>query len=371
MRFNLMELSGSLGDLGTFIPLTAAMSLVTGMDIGIILIFAGLFNISTGILFGLPIPVQPMKAITVVAIAEQLLPNEIAAAGIIAGSIMFILGITKLVEKVEQIVPKAVIRGIQLGIGIKLILKAIGFVLPIPLFGWDSIVIVTVLGILVLYSKRFSRFPAALMLLIIGTVIMFIQSPNLLKSITIGLPNFFLIIPDTESWLNGFFFGTLPQIPLTLLNSVLAVCMLSGDIFPGRRVSTSKMAVSVGLMNLIACPFGAMPMCHGSGGLAGQYHFGARTGGSVVMLGVMKLLIGIILSAGTLQLIHNYPLSILGIMLFFAGIELAMPVRDQNKMVDIITAIVTALGIISINTMGGFIIGTLVYLSMCKWRFKS
>ena len=43
----------------------------------------------------------------------------------------------------------------------------------------------------------------------------------------------------------------MPQIPLTLLNSVIAVCQLSGDLFPDKSPSATKVATSVGLMNLV------------------------------------------------------------------------------------------------------------------------
>ncbi|NJO54669.1 MAG: hypothetical protein HC829_07365, partial [Bacteroidales bacterium] len=88
--------------------------------------------------------------------------------------------------------------------------------------------------------------------------------------------------------------GTIPQVPLTLLNSVVAVCALSVDLFPHRPANPRLVAVSVALMNLVCCPLGAMPMCHGTGGLAGQHRFGARTGGSVVMLGATKMLLAVL-----------------------------------------------------------------------------
>ncbi len=362
MRFSLLEFSGSLGDLGTFIPLVAAISIVTGMDIGLILIFAGIFNILTGLLFGQPIPVQPMKAIAAVAIAEQLLPAEIAAAGLLAGAIVFLLGVSGLISKVEHIIPKSIIRGIQLGVGLKLALKGISFISEMPLVGLNSITIALSIGLVILLLKNKKRFPAALALFSSGFLILFFLEPNVFSQFHFSLPSFQIIIPTADNWLTGFTKGTLPQIPLTLLNSVFAVCILSGDLFPSKQISTERMATSVGLMNLIGCGFGGLPMCHGSGGLAGQYHFGARTGGSVVMLGVIKLLVGLFLGVFAMQLIQLYPLSILGIMLIFAGYELAKPIRDQKQISNLIVACSTALGIIYFNTLYGFLIGLSIFL---------
>jgi MFS superfamily sulfate permease-like transporter len=361
MRFNLMELSGAMGDLGTFIPLVAAITIVSGMDIGIILIFAGIFNIVTGIIFGQPIPVQPMKAIAAVAIAEYLLPSEIAAAGLIVGAIIFVLGSTGLIEKINKIIPMPVIRGIQLGIGLKIIIKGFSFIKDLPWLGYDSIIAALMMGVTVIILKKVKKFPSALLLFISGLVILYVLHPTLIDKFSFSLPLLSIVEISKDSWINGFYLGALPQIPLTLLNSVFAICVLSGDLFPGQQISARKMSTSVGLMNLIGCWFGAMPMCHGSGGLAGQYHFGARTGGSVVLLGIGKLLFGLFLGVYTMKIIQLFPFSILGVMLLFAGIELALPARDQNNYIGFMVTIITAAGILGLNTIIGFTIGITIY----------
>lgn len=360
MKFSMMELSGSLGDLGTFIPLTLALAMTTSMDLGTILIFAGLANIVTGILFGLPVPVQPMKAIAAVAIAEQLLPEEIAAAGIVVGAVILVLGATKWTEKIDSLVPRSVIRGIQLGVGIKLAAKGISMISATPLVGMDSITMALALGLMASLAIRFRRIPSALIMFAVGLAAIFLSLPATEMLSGFSTPDFNLITWQMSDWTNGILLGAVPQLPLTLLNSVLAVCALSGDLFPRQRISTSKMAISVGIMNLIACPFGAMPMCHGSGGLAGQYHFGARTGGSVLVLGSIKLIVGAFFGVSLMTALSLYPMSILGLMLIMAGIELAKPARDQTRRIDIIVMLVTVAGILAVNTAVGFAIGLMV-----------
>lgn len=357
MRFTLLEFSGSLGDLGTFIPLAVSMALVSGMDIGIILIFAGLFNILTGILFGLPIPVQPMKAIAAVAIAEQMLPAEIAAAGLAMGGVLLVLGLTGWVEKLEKLVPLPVIRGIQLGIGLKLSIKGIEFITQTGTFGLDSISMALALGGITLLLRPTKSFPAALLLLIIGVGITLSATPLDTEYLRLSLSQFSFNFPNGTMWKNGILMGALPQLPLTILNSVIAICALSGDLFPGRKIAANRMASSVGLMNLLSCGFGAMPMCHGSGGLAGQYHFGARTGGSVVMLGAGKLLTGLFFGSAAMQILVHFPYSVLGIMLLFAGVELAMPAKDQKTPQQFLVMIITSVGIVAINTTVGVLLG--------------
>jgi len=85
---------------------------------------------------------------------------------------------------------------------------------------------------------------------------------------------------EAEQSKQGFsFFGVhgagivltgIPQLPLTTLNSVVAVCQLSEDLFPAKPVRPVLVSVSVGLMNMVGAWFGAMPCCHGAGGLAAQ-----------------------------------------------------------------------------------------------------
>lgn len=368
MRFDLRELSGGLGDLGTFIPIVTALSIVSGMDIAMILVVAGLANVATGLLFGLPIPVQPMKSIAAVAIVEKLLPTEIAAAGLLAGAVMFLLGASNLIERIEKLIPQAVVRGIQLGVGIKLALKGISFIAVLPVWGINSMAITGGLLLLLLVEHRVRRFPTALVFLLIGFVIMFFARSFPVGIATISVPHLQFILPEPSAWWHGLIYGAIPQLPLTILNSVVAVCALSGILFPGQRVPVTKMSVSVGLMNLLGCWFGGMPMCHGSGGLAGQYRFGARTGGSVVALGVAKLGLGLFFGATAASLLVAYPRSVLGVMLVLAGIELARPARDQRALRPFVIMALTAAGTMATNVLVGFLLGTTLTL---VWKTPS
>ncbi len=367
MRFSLMEFSGGLGDLGTFIPLAVAMSLANGMDIAVVLIFAGIANILTGVLFGLPVPVQPMKAIAAVAIAEQLGTGEIAAAGLLMGVLMITLSATGAVEKIKNIVPVAVVRGIQLGVGLKLAIKGVEFIAGADWLALDGALIAIILGVITLALMRAKQIPTALGIFAVGIAIMFINLPSGTTFFQPGSLELQFIIPTLTEWRQGFLRGALPQLSLTLLNSVIAVCALSGDLFPNKRISTKSMATSVGAMNLLFCWFGAMPMCHGSGGLAGQYHFGARTGGSVVMLGIGKLIVGISLGVGAMTLLQYYPLSILGTLLVFAGIELSKPAMSVTDKRGFTVLLLTVVGILALNTFAGVIMG-LVTATLLKER---
>jgi MFS superfamily sulfate permease-like transporter len=159
--------------------------------------------------------------------------------------------------------------------------------------------------------------------------------------------------------------AALPQIPLTTLNSVIAVCALSADLFPGRKAEPRRVSISVGLMNVVAAWFGAMPMCHGAGGLAGQYRFGARTNGSILFLGSVKLLVAVLFGSSLMALCQVFPAGVLGVMLAVSGLELALVTRDQTSRVDAYTMLLTAGVCLGLNNIAlGFIVGIVLSWGM-------
>ncbi len=365
LRFNRHELSGSLGDMGTFIPILVGMVTVCGLNAGSALFFAGFFNLITGFIFGIPLAVQPMKAIGTISINEGLTVNQILTAGIVTSVVIFLLGVTNLIGVLYKHIPLSVIRGLQLGLGFLLIIKGVKMVTDTnTIFGLDSIAVGTFCGLLVLFLFFSKKFPGALVVFAIGFIFLFLRSPNVLEGLSyeFSIPKF--VIPCKEDFISGALRAGIPQVPLTTLNSVIAVCALSWDLFPKKGVDTRKMATSVGLMNLIGCWFGAMPMCHGAGGLAAQYSFGARTGGSIVFLGIVKMIIGFFFGAYAIKLLSVYPLSVLGVLLTFSGLELAMVSRDIKARSDMFVMLLTAAVIIAFHSTAiGFIVGlALAYL---------
>ena len=361
IRFSWMEFSGSLGDLGLFLPLVVAMTIACDLNIGVILILAGLMNVCTGFLFRQPIPVQPMKAIAAVVITEGLVQDELIAAGLLMGVILLLC--SGIVDKINRYVPKPIVWGIQLGIGIKLALKGVEWVSGLTIIGWDSIICaVIVVGVLLLLANR--KQPTLLYIFLFGFVILYLKQPDVFSSVSLSGPNFFWHWPSQTAWSGGLLKGALPQLPLTLLNSVVALCALSSKYFPGRGVQPRKITASIGLMNLFCVPLGGIPMCHGSGGLAAQHRFGARTGGSVILLGALKIIIGFLFGGALLELLQSYPMAILGPMLIFAGVELARPSKDVlSDKKGLTVAIITAIFILGINTLAGFLAGSSVSIA--------
>ncbi len=364
-RFNRHELGGALGDMGTFIPILVGMVTVCGLNAGSALFFAGFFNLITGFIFGIPLAVQPMKAIGTIAINEGLTVNQILAAGIVTSAVVFLLGVTNLIGFLNKHIPLSVVRGLQLGLGLLLIIKGVKMVNDTnTIFGFDSIAVGAFCGLLVLFLFFSKKFPGALIVFAIGFLFLFLRTPNILEGFNyeLSIPRF--VIPYKDDFISGTLKAAIPQIPLTTLNSVIAVCALSWDLFPKKGADTRRMATSVGLMNLIGCWFGAMPMCHGAGGLAAQYRFGARTGGSIVFLGIVKMIIGFFFGAYAIKLLSVYPLSVLGVLLTFSGLELAMTSKDIKTRSDMFVMFLTAAVIIAFHSTAiGFVVGlALAYL---------
>jgi MFS superfamily sulfate permease-like transporter len=358
-KLNRHEISGSLGDLGTFIPLLVGMSITNGLDFATALFFAGLFNIVTGFAFSIPMAVQPMKAIAAVAISEHLPLGQIMAAGIWTSLIIFLLGITGLITVVDRWVPKPVIRGLQLGLGLQLIGNGVKLVRDTQsLWGLDSIGVGIAGFALVLIFAASRKVPSALILFVAGLGLALASHPNTFSEIRLGW-NFPHWVPLTwNDFRESFFRAALPQIPLTTLNSVIAVCALSVDLFPNHPARPRKVAVSVGLMNLVSGWFGGMPMCHGAGGLAGQYRFGARSSASILFLGGMKLLLAVFFGGSLLSLLHVYPKSVLGVLLGISGLELALVATDQTEREAATVMLATAAAVLALNsTATGFAIG--------------
>ncbi|KAL4925711.1 putative sulfate/molybdate transporter [Aspergillus undulatus] len=329
------EIAGSLGDLGTFLPIALALAANGTVSLASTLIFSGIFNILTGLVFGIPLPVQPMKAIAAVAIARSFSPGSIAAAGIFVAAVLFVGSITGLLQWFTRVIPIPVVKGIQVGAGLSLVMAActtlrdLGWIHP----SWadNRLWAIGVFVALLLTNSTPRRLPYALVVFIIGLVLAIIRSA--LKS---SLPSFPLwhpsiVVPTGHQWTHGAIDAGLGQLPLTTLNSVVAVVHLAADLLPSVPTpSVTAIGLSVSLMNLIGVWFGAMPVCHGSGGLAAQYRFGARSGASVIFLGVVKLVVGLLFGESLVDLLHRFPKALLAVMVIAAGLELVRVGESLN-----------------------------------------
>ncbi|KZZ88704.1 sulfate transporter [Ascosphaera apis ARSEF 7405] len=336
-RQPLAELSGAVGDLGTFLPLAIALAMNRTVSLPATLVLSGFFNITTGVFFGIPLPVQPMKAVAAAAIANKFTPQEIAAAGIFVGGCVMVFSVTGLLKWFARMVPIPVVKGIQFGAGLSLVLSAgtnMKSVLHWTTPWFDNYLWVGAAFVGLLLANIYRRLSYGLILFIACVMIasVRISSENDTPQFALWKPTREdIVVPDAQAWKTGIVEAGLGQLPLTTLNSVLAVVYLAAELLPSLgSPSMTAVGYSVGLMNLIGCWFGAMPICHGSGGLAAQYHFGARSGASVIMLGLFKIIIGVLFGETILSLLYKFPTSFLGIMVIAAGLQLASVGESLN-----------------------------------------
>lgn len=335
----LSELSGAVGDLGTFLPILIALTVTRSISLPSTLIFSGLWNVLTGVFFGIPLPVQPMKAIAAVAIASRFTPAEIAAAGIFVGACVLFFSVTGLLGWFARVVPTPVVKGIQVGAGLSLVVSAAGM-LAADHESWlgpswaDNWIwtLAAFLGLLV--TNVYRRVPYGLVLFVLGVVfaiVLLARDPHShLPSFEFWSPA--VVVPDkAHHWVTGILDAGLGQIPLTTLNSIIAVVHLASDLLPDVHTpSVTAVGLSVAGMNLIGPWFGCMPVCHGSGGLAAQHRFGARSGASVIVLGLVKVGVGLFLGNTLVELLRAFPTAFLAVMVVGAGLELASVGESLN-----------------------------------------
>jgi MFS superfamily sulfate permease-like transporter len=332
-RFDLPEWSGAFGDLGTLIPFVAAYISILKMDANGLLVSFGLALIAAGVIYRTPFPVQPMKAIGAAAVGQSALAAGVGAAAVIGaalttGLMWIVLAASGLGRRAANWVPRPALMGVVMGLGFSFMLEGIRMMSTSPWIGG------LLLALTLLLLGR-PRVPAMLVLLAIGVALALLREPELAHQLG-GLRIEFKMptlawgtLSASDLW-TGFILLALPQLPLTFGNAYLLITEENNRLFPERPVSERSVAYSTGLMNLGASLLGGIPMCHGAGGMAGHVQFGARTGGSSIILGSILLGAGLFLSSSIDIVFKIFPHHVLGVILFMAGLQLALGSRDTG-----------------------------------------
>lgn len=268
------EWGGAFGDLGISVPVLLALSASGALDLSRALVLMGAVYIGAGLYFRLPVPVQPLKAATALVIARGMGPQALMVCSLWMAAVLAFFSVTGLSDRINKVFTRTVVRGIQLGVGL-LLLKA----------AWA------------LLAAGPGAFPAA-------------ASAS-------------AVMPGPADLASIFWLLVLPQLPLTLGNSVAATCEVSRDYFGdgAERVVPRSVTMSVAAANLAAGLFGGMPVCHGSGGVTAHHKFGARTAGSTIILGSILILLALGLgSAGSAAVLSSIPGWLLAGMLGYTGL---------------------------------------------------
>jgi len=359
IRFDRNELSGAFGDIGTDFPLIVGIILASGMNPVSALVMFGAFQILTGLIYGIPMPVQPLKAMAVIVITQKIGGNILCGAGLAIGILMLILSLSGLINIIARVIPSCVVRGIQLGLGLQLATLALKDYVPAGgLAGYGLALLCFILVVSLLGNRKY---PPALFVILVGVIYAVIFNLNLghmAQGIGFQLPK--LRVPAMQDIITGFLLLSLPQIPLSIGNSILATQQTAKDLFPEKPpLTVRKISLTYSVMNLIAPFFGGIPVCHGAGGMAGHYTFGGRTGGAVIIYGTMYLTLGLFFGAAFGDIVHIFPKPILGVLLFFEGLALMklMFGAALSKKDIMVTLMV---GLMAVGLPYGYLIGIII-----------
>ncbi len=355
-EFSIKELSGALGDFGTLLPFAIGFVVINGMNPASFLFVFGLCNIATGIIYRAPMPLQPMKAIAAIAIASRWSPDLITASALSMGLFWLILSLFQGIEPLIRQTPPSVVRGVQLALGLSLMWSGISSIRSdSPALG------VVAIGLILFLSRAGRRSPVALIILVGGILIALSRGAIPDPIISLSRPD--LAIPDVALAWRALYSGGVAQIPLTFTNAVIACCALLTEYFPNRKIAERQLMANMGVMNIGASFLGGFPVCHGAGGLASHYYFGARTGGANIMEGILEVGAGLILGSSLVTVFTAFPEALVGGMMVMVGVELGRFTLGVDKS-DLPVVVVTTIAGIYWNLGVGFVLGLLAYWLM-------
>ena len=369
IRFDRNELAGAFGDIGTDLPLVVGMILAIGLHSPSVLIMFGLMQYLTAFAYRIPMPVQPLKAVAVIVITQKIAPEVLYGGGLAIGIAMLLLTVTGGITWLARVVPKSVIRGLQLGLGLQLSLLALKDYVQADGVRGYILAALAFIVIVALWGNR--KFPPALPVIVMGVIYAFafkLSGMDLANAAGVNLPRFQTV--SLENVMTGFVVLALAQIPLSLGNSVLATRQVAEDLFPEKKISVRKLSLTYAAMNLVNPFLGGVPTCHGSGGMVGHYTFGARTGGSIIIYGTIFVTLGLFFANGFQQVVQVFPLPMLGVLLMFEGAALMMLIRDQaNVKDDLLISILV--GLIANGVPYGYAVALIIGTGLFYLRMKT
>lgn len=373
--FSFSEFSGALADLGVMLPLILALIALNGMDATAVFVGVGLAYILVALVYRLPVPVQPLKSVSALALALGLAP-VIIVTGAIWNALAFLgMGFAGLDRWVRRAFPQPVVRGIQLGLAYLLFKSAWTLVSKTPA-GWQGgftlsgqmvhwlWILVGGASIFLLIFLRWKRDLAALGLVIFGVGASGLHLGLPALSLHLTLPKLLPLVPSWEQLWQGLILLALPQIPLSLGNSIYATADAARQYFGEKaaHVTERKLMLTMGATDAMTALIGGMPLCHGCGGLTSHYRLGARSGGAPLMLGTIFLLLGLFGGSASMQVFGLIPFPVLGVLLAYVGLQHALLARDLRGLQAWLTALlVLGLTIWLGNLALGFVSAAVFY----------
>ena len=356
LRFDRVEWAAAFADLGVFVPYVVAYVGVLKMDpVGILLAF-GMALVCCGLAYRTPLPVQPMKAVGALAVAQagMVSSNAVVAASLVTGALWLLLGMSGAAGRLARLVPKEAVLGVMLGLGLSFVLQGLRMMDG----DWPAALLA-----LALLLRKSRLFPAMLVLLAGGLAYGVARDPGLWKQASFTFawrwPAFAPLHLSWDDVVTGTLLLALPQLPLTLGNAVIATKEENNRLFPDRPASVKKLGLSTGLMNLAAGLVGGVPMCHGAGGMAAYTAFGARSGGAPLIFGATLLVLALCFSGAIAFLLQAVPAAVLGAILLLAGAHMIlgnMPrSRDWRVLLPVLLTAAVALWNVGLGLVAGVV----------------
>lgn len=380
-RFSIAEFSGSLADLGVMLPLVLAIISLNGMDATAAFVGIGLAYILTALVYRLPIPVQPLKSVSALALALGL-PPVMIVTGAIWNTVAFLgMGLAGVDRWVQMVFPKPVVRGIQVGLAY-LLAKSAWKLVRTPNPAWEggfnianwmvvtwSVLLIAGAVLCLFVLLKFQREWAALGVIIFGLGISGVFQGVPALNLHLTVPKLLPLIPNWGQLWQGLWLLALPQIPLSLGNSVYATADAAHQYFGQRakHVSERKLMLTMGINDLVAAGLGGMPVCHGCGGLTAHYRLGARSGGAPLMIGTIFLGLGLLGGQASMTILGIIPFPVLGTLLAYVGFQHLMLARDLRGWRDISTALIVLVLTILTGNMGIGFISSAVFYHLWNW----
>lgn len=373
--FSPAEFSGALADLGVMLPLILALIALNGMDATAVFAGVGMAYILVALVYRLPIPVQPLKSVSALALALGLAPPIIVSAAIWNALAFLGMGLMGLDRWVHKAFPKAVVRGIQLGLAWLLFKSAWvlisktspdwqgGLRLSAQTVPWAWILVGGALFLLVVFLS-WKRDLAALGVIAFGVGASGLHFGVPLLPIHLALPKLLPLVPTWEQLWQGLLLLALPQIPLSLGNSIYATADAARQYFgvKASHVTERKLMLTMGAADTMTALLGGVPLCHGCGGLTAHYRLGARTGGAPLMMGAIFLALGLLGGSASMQVFRLIPFPVLGVLLAYVGSQHLLLARDLRGRQAWLTALlVLALTIWTSNLAIGFVSAAVFY----------
>jgi len=374
-RFSLPEISGAMADLGVMLPLILALISLNGMDATAVFTGIGLAYLLVAVVYRLPIPVQPLKSVSALALALGLAPVVIVTGAIWNAAAFLGMGVAGLDRWVHKAFSKPVVRGIQLGLAWLLFKSAWTLVSRTPVTWEGGMAIsgqtIAWLWILVGGSALFlvlflawKRDFAALGVVAFGIGISSLHLGLPPLALQFSLPKLLPLIPTWDQLWQGLWILAIPQVPLSLGNSIYATADAAREYFgkDARHVTERKLMLTMGATDAMTALIGGVPLCHGCGGLTAHYRLGARTGGAPLMLGGLFLALGLFGGQASMGVFRLIPFPVLGVLLAYVGFQHMLLARDLRGWRSWLTALlVLAVAIWTGNLAAGFISAALFY----------